>query len=64
MENKIKSGQEVIHDLLSEIYNIPGADPEIIGLFVRLYEQDRLTDKSIQTAVEQHIEQAIEKKDE
>jgi hypothetical protein len=64
MGNTIKSGRDVIRDFLAEIYNVPGADPAIIDLFVRLYEQGRLTEKSIQTAVEQHIEKEIEKKDE
>ena len=64
MKKIIKSGQEVIHDFLSEILNIPAADPAIIDVLVRLYQDGKLTDKSLQTAVDQLIQDKIDTPDE
>jgi hypothetical protein len=64
MKKKIKSGQEVIHDFLSDILNIPSADPAIIDALVRLYQDDKLTDKSLQAAVDQLIQDKIDTPDE
>lgn len=64
MKKGIKSGQEVIHDFLSEILNIPSADPAIIDMLVRLYQDDKLTEKSLQTAVDQFINDKAGQQDE
>jgi hypothetical protein len=64
MKKDIKSGQEVIHDFLSDVLNIPSADPAIIDVLVRLYRDDKLTDKSLQAAVDQLIQDKIAASDE
>jgi hypothetical protein len=64
MKKMIKSGQEVIHDFLAEIQNVPSADPAIIDLLVDLYLKKRLTERSLQAAVDQFIQHKIMTEDE
>lgn len=64
MKKVIKSGQEVIHDFLAEIQNVPSADPAIIDLLIGLYQNKRLTEKPLQTAVDQFIQHKINTEDE
>jgi hypothetical protein len=64
MKKMIKSGQEVIHDFLAEIQNVPSADPAIIDLLVDLYLKKRLTERSLQAAVDQFIQNKIMTEDE
>ena len=64
MKKMIKSGHEVIQDFVAEIQNIPTADPEIISMFIGLYQNNKLTERSIQTAVDQFIQHKMTNDDE
>ena len=52
MDNKIKSGKDVINDFFAEIYNIPNADKKTVDALVELYGQGKLSDKNVQTLAE------------
>lgn len=53
MEEKIKSGKEVIDEFFSEILNIEGVDEQTVDMLVQLYGDDKLTDTNIQNELEE-----------
>lgn len=53
MEEKIKSGKEVIDEFFSEILNIEGVDEKTVDMLVQLYGDDKLTDTNIQNELEE-----------
>lgn len=53
MENKIRSGKEVIDDFFAEILNIEGADEKTVEKLIELYSENKLTDSNIQNALEE-----------
>jgi len=59
MDKKIKSGKEVIDEFFSEIYNIENADKETVDTLVTLYSTGKLTDKNIQNALEELVQQGL-----
>lgn len=61
MEEKIKSGSEVIEEFFSEIYNVPNTDKNTVDILVSLYSQGKLTDKSIQNALEDQMQKELKK---
>jgi hypothetical protein len=56
MDNKIKSGKDVLNDFFSEIYNIPNADKNTLDALVELYSQGKLTDKNVQNSLDEIIQ--------
>lgn len=52
MEETIKSGKEVINEFFSEILNIQGVDEKTVEMLVKLYGNDKLTDKNIQNELD------------
>lgn len=67
MENKIKSGKDVIDDFFAEIYNIPNADKNTVDALVELYSQGKLSDKNVQNTLDEIVQnelKQIEKEDE
>lgn len=53
MEEKIKSGKEVIDEFFSEILNIEGVDEKTVEMLVKLYGDEKLTDTNIQNELEE-----------
>lgn len=53
MEEKIKSGKEVIDKFFSEILNIEGVEEKTVDMLVQLYGDDKLTDTNIQNELEE-----------
>lgn len=53
MEEKIKSGKEVIDEFFSEILNIEGVEEKTVDMLVQLYGDDKLTDTNIQNELEE-----------
>lgn len=51
MEDKIKSGQEIVADFFDNIEQIPGVDVKIAGILKDLYENKDLTYKSLPNAL-------------
>ena len=48
MDEKIKSGKDVINEFFSEIYNIDNIEENTVKILVSLYNDGKLTDKNIQ----------------
>lgn len=59
MDEKIKSGKEVIDEFFSEIYNIENVDEKTVEVLVSLYSEGKLTDKNIQNALEELVQQEL-----
>lgn len=67
MDNKIKSGKDVINDFFAEIYNIPNADKKAVDALVELYSQGKLSDKNVQNTMDEIVQKELkqtEKEDE
>ncbi|AHW58995.1 hypothetical protein SAMN05444285_1712 [Draconibacterium orientale] len=62
MENKIRSGKEVIDDFFAEILNIEGTDEKTVEKLIELYSDNKLTDSNIQNALEELKQDAISPK--
>ncbi len=62
MENKIRSGKEVINDFFAEILNIEGTDEKTVEKLIELYSDNKLTDSNIQNALEELKQDAISPK--
>lgn len=67
MDDKIKSGKDVIDDFFAEIYNVPNADNNTVDALVELYSQGKLSDKNVQNTLDEIVQKElkrIEKADE
>ena len=47
MENKVKSGKEILDDFFENIENIPNVDKDISKMLTNLYRQNKLTDTNV-----------------
>jgi hypothetical protein len=47
MENKVKSGKEILDDFFVNIENIPNVDKDIAKMLSNLYSQNKLTDTNV-----------------
>lgn len=63
MDDKIKSGKDVIDDFFEEIYNIPNADKKTIDALVELYSQGKLSDKNVQNTLDEIVQQELKQID-
>lgn len=52
MENRIKTGKEIIDDFFQTISSIPNVDTMICTMLKELYEQNKLTDTNIKNKLE------------
>lgn len=59
MEDKIRSGKEVIDDFFAEILNVEGTDEKTVEKLIELYSDNKLTDSNIQNALEELKQVAI-----
>jgi hypothetical protein len=64
MADHIKSGKDVIEEFIAEIYNIEGIDEDTVDAIVLLYEQGKLSDKNIQNAIDQVLQEQLNPKKE
>lgn len=67
MDDKIKSGKDVIDDFFAEIYNITIADKKTVDALVKLYSQGKLSDKNVQNTLDEIVQKdlkQIDKEDE
>lgn len=51
MDDKIKSGQEIVADFFANLERIPGVDGKIAAILKDLYENNNLTYKSVPNAL-------------
>lgn len=63
MDDKIKSGKDVIDDFFAEIYNIPNADKKTVDALVELYSQGKLSDKNVQNTLDEIVQRELKKID-
>lgn len=59
MDNKIKSGKEVIDEFFSEIYNIENVDENTVESLIALYSEGKFTDKNIQNALDELLQEEL-----
>ena len=59
MDEKIKSGKDVINEFFSEIYNIDNIEENTVKILVSLYNDGKLTDKNIQNELEALVQQGL-----
>lgn len=62
MEDKIRSGKEVIDDFFAEILNVDGTDEKTVEKLIELYSENKLTDSNIQNALEELKQEALKPK--
>jgi hypothetical protein len=63
MDDKIKSGKDVIDDFFAEIYNIPNADRKTVDAIVELYSQGKLSDKNVQNTLDEIVQKELKQID-
>lgn len=63
MDDKIKSGKDVINDFFAEIYNIPNVDKKTVDALVELYSQGKLSDKYIQNTLDDIVQKELKQID-
>lgn len=63
MDDKIKSGKDVIDDFFAEIYNIPNADNKTVDALVELYSQGKLSDKNVQNTLDEIVQKELKQID-
>lgn len=59
MDEKIKSGKEVIDEFFSEIYNIESIDEKTVETLIALHVDGKFTDTNIQNALERLLQEEI-----
>lgn len=47
MQEKPKSGQEIVEEFFSQIGNIEGVDKDVLGILTNLYRDGKLTDTNL-----------------
>lgn len=63
MDDKIKSGKDVINDFFAEIYNIPNTDQKTVNAIVELYSQGKLSDKNVQNTMDEIVQKELKQID-
>ncbi|HRB47594.1 MAG TPA: hypothetical protein PLI63_03810 [Niabella sp.] len=63
MNNKIKSGKDVIDDFFAEIYNILTADKKTVDALVELHGQGKLSDKNVQNTLDTIVQKELKEID-
>lgn len=63
MDNKVKSGDQVIEEFFNEIRTIEGTDYKTVSKIISLYEENKLTEKHIQNAMDSLLEEELSAED-
>jgi len=63
MDDKIKSGKDVIDDFFAEIYNISNADKKTVDALVELYSNGKLSDKNVQNTLDEIVQKELKQID-
>ena len=61
MSNESKSGKEVLNEFFAEIVNIEGVDEKTVKKLVSLYSEKKLTDTNIQNAMEELLQEELDR---
>lgn len=57
MENKVKSGKEILDDFFGKIESIENVDIDIAKMLADLYQQNKLTDTNVKNELQKLREQ-------
>ncbi len=52
MEDKVKSGKEILDDFFDGIEEIENVDKDIAKMLSKLYEEDKLTDTNVKNELQ------------
>jgi hypothetical protein len=61
MENKVKSGKEILNDFFDKIESIENVDTDIAKMLADLYQQNKLTDTNVKNELQKLREQDANK---
>lgn len=61
MEEKVKSGKEILDDFFENIDKIENVDPEIAKMLNKLYNDDKLTDTNVKNELQTLRETDVDK---
>jgi len=61
MSDETKSGREVIDEFFANILNIEGVDEKTVEKLTSLHNEDNLTDIHIQNAMEQLLQEELDR---
>ncbi|MGO3688990.1 MAG: hypothetical protein ACTJF0_00900 [Psychroflexus halocasei] len=61
MEEKVKSGKEILDDFFENIGTIENVDPEIAKMLNKLYNDDKLTDTNVKNELQTLRETDVDK---
>ena len=59
MDNKAKSGKEVIEEFFNEIESTEGTDTKTVSKLISLYQEKKLTETNIQNALDDLLKEEI-----
>ena len=51
MSNEIKSGKQILDEFFQEIKSLPGVDINVVNTIIDLYEEGKLTERSLSNAL-------------
>lgn len=61
MEDKVKSGKEILDDFFDKIESIEKVDTDIAKMLADLYQQNKLTDTNVKNELQKLREQDVNK---
>jgi flagellin-specific chaperone FliS len=61
MEEKVKSGKEILDDFFNDINDIPDVDKEIAEMLSDLYQNGKLTDVNVKNELQKLREKDVDK---
>lgn len=61
MEKELNSGKEVIKNFISQMNDIPNVDKKTAEVISSLHEQDKLTEKNLQNALDNLLLEELKK---
>lgn len=61
MSDKVKSGKEVVDEFFAEILDVEGVDEKTVKKLVSLRDERKFTDTNIQNAMDELIQEELDK---
>ena len=61
MEQKVKSGKEIVSDFFENVENLENVDAEVAKMLVELYKTDKLTDTNVKNELQKLREKDVDK---
>lgn len=59
MAKEIKSGKQVLDEFFSEISNLDSIDKDISNILIKLYKEDKFTDKNLSNEISKYREEKL-----